>query len=191
MTIIDRTACTAPRHGDEWAYSKNGCRCPDGREAWRVYSLQRRQGINRARLVDISPTATRIRILAALGYDWRTIARTAGWRTPKQVTDLAYTRQPRVSRRTQSHIANLFADLTSRPQPHGYPALRAINNAERAGWGLVDPEIVRRALAGHRVDLTPLEKAAVLHIGLARGLAPTAIAAAAQTNNRSVNALAA
>ena len=189
MTHIDRTECSGRRHGTESAYSKFGCRCPDARRLWTRYNYELRHGIHVPRLVDITPTSTRLRILAALGYDWRTLTRAAEYSTPKQITELAYAERPTVHRRTQAHIAALFADLTGRPQPHGYAAGRAVDNARRAGWGLVDPEVINRALAGARPDLTPLEKDAVLYIGVARGLTATAIATAARANTRSVHAI--
>lgn len=186
MNGIDRSSCSAAKHGNEWAYSKHGCRCPDGRDAWRRYSYNRRHGLNPARLIDVSPTATRLRILAALGHDWRSLTRAAGWRSPKQVTDLAYKRQSHVHRGTHALIANVFVNLIAEPVPQGQAAARAINTALRSGWGVVDIEVVNRALRGQQPALVGLERLAVIHIGHARGIPVTAIAAAICAGNHSV-----
>jgi hypothetical protein len=71
----------------------------------------------------------------------------------------------------------MFAKLVAEPVPYGYGALRATNNAERAGWGLVDIEAVNQALAGANPTLSPLEQQATIHIGHARGMAITTNAA--------------
>lgn len=186
-TIVDRTGCAAHRHGTISAY-RCGCRCPDGRTAWARYNYERKHGLAVPRLIDGTPTATRLRILAALGYDWRTLTRAAMYSHPKQITDLAFRRNPIVQRRTNDHIATVFNHLVSEPLPHGYAAGRAIDNARRASWGIVDIEAVNRALVGASVTLTPLERAAVIYIGIARGHLTSAIAVAARTNTRTVRA---
>lgn len=185
---IDRTSCTARVHSTMSAYSYHGCRCADAREEWRTYSYNRRHGLHQPRRVDAQPTITRLRILAGLGYDFRTLARHYGC-TPRHITDLTYGRSPIVFPATATRVADLFNRLAAAPQPHGYPASRAIDNTRRAGWGVVDMHVVDQALAGSRPALTPLEKAAVLYIGVARGLPPTHIATAARANARAVHAI--
>lgn len=190
MTTIDRTGCTATRHGDDNAYSSAHCRCPDAREAWRTYSYNKRHGTHQARLINPTPTAHRLRILAGIGYDWRTLARHLGC-TPRSVTELAYLTRKRVQRTTAHRIRDLYNQLITQPSPDGYPALRAIGNAQRNGWGVIDLEAVHRALTGsHKPPLTPLERKAVIFTGLARGMPTTTIATAAGTNNRAITAAA-
>lgn len=187
-STVDRTGCDAKAHSTMSAYSYHGCRCADAREEWRSYCYNRRHGTHKPRRVDAQPTITRLRILAGIGYDFRTLARHYGC-TPRHITDLTYGRSPIVFPATATRVADLFGRLITEPTPHGYPASRAVDNARRAGWGVVDMQVVDQALAGRTHHLTPLEKAAVLHIGVARDLPPTLIATAARTNVRSVHAI--
>lgn len=183
-TTTDRTGCTATRHGNDNAYSK-GCRCPDARAAWTIYSYNRRHGRHQPRRVNATPTTQRIRILAGIGYDWRTLARHLGT-DPRTITELAAGDRRYVFRSTAHRIRDLYHQLITQPVPHGYAANRATNNAIRNGWGVVDLEVVHRALAGHKPALTPLEKRAVIFTGAARGLPATAIAQAARVNGGTV-----
>lgn len=181
---VDPT-CTAARHGDPTSYSAHRCRCTSAREAWRVYKKALRDGTHIPARIDATPTTTRLRVLAALGYDWRTLARAYGC-SARYICALGRGHFPTVYPATADKVAALFADLTRRPAPCGYAAARAVDNAKRAGWGLVDMEVVRRALAGQRPTLTPLERAAAVHIGHARGVPTTVIAIALGANNTTV-----
>lgn len=183
-TTIDRTGCAARRHGNDNAYA-HGCRCPDARTAWARYSYNLRHGLHQPRRVNATPTTQRIRILAGIGYDWRTLARLLNT-APRTITELAHGDRTYVYRTTAQRIRDLYQQLIREPIPHGYPANRAINNAIRKGWGLIDLEVVHRALAGHRPTLTPLEKRAVIYTGAAHGLPTTTIAAAARVNGGTV-----
>jgi hypothetical protein len=69
VSLVNRGRCPGTSvHGDESAYTRYGCRCPDAREVTRVKRKRRREG--RAEPVRISVTGLRRRIegLRALGY---------------------------------------------------------------------------------------------------------------------------
>lgn len=183
---IDRTGCTARRHGNPSAYNWFYCRCPDAREANRAYKAGLRNGTNPPGRIDGQPTMLRLRILAALGYDWTTLARNYGC-TPPRIARLAHQRR-HVYPATATQVTRLYTQLVAAPTPCGYPATRAIGNAIRSGWGVVDSLAVDRALAGTHVDLTPLEKAAVIYTGAARGQGAHIIAAAARLSYTTVTA---
>lgn len=63
---IDRSGCPAPRHGTEWAYDDEGCRCPDAVVARSTYRRGLRQGVRR--LVDATRTSRQIQGLAVAGW---------------------------------------------------------------------------------------------------------------------------
>lgn len=176
---IERGQCAAHRHGTDIAYSQ-GCRCDDARAMHAASARNRRLGLPVHHwLIDPRPTARRLQVLAGLGYDWRTLARTLGW-TSRSVTELAKLERKKVRRATAARIANLLRDLIAQPAPVGYAAARALDNAMRAGWGVVDRVAVDMALAGCDVHLTKLEQHAVLYIGAARGLPHNVLADAAR-----------
>lgn len=71
---IDRTGCTAPRHGTRAAYDNDNCRCPDAREDYRVYRKRLREGRHNNGRTNPIGTARRLQALAAIGWDAATIA---------------------------------------------------------------------------------------------------------------------
>ncbi len=185
---IDRTTCPARRHATESAYSRCGCRCPDAREAWRSYRFNLRHGLHEPRMVDIGPTAERLRVLVGIGYDWRSLARELGYKAPRPVTEMAYMKRGHVYRPTAERVRRLYNELIQRPAPAGFAAGKAFNTAQRNGWGIVDLEVVRRALAGHEPALTQLEKRAVLYTGHARGVTHSTLSKLLRMSGTTVNA---
>lgn len=188
VPTVDRTGCTATRHGTYNAYNKGGCTCPDARKAWTDYCRAHRNRTAVPLLLDARTSAERLRILAGLGYDWRCLARLLGYASPRSVTLIAHLGRRKVQRSSLERIRQLYNTLIVLPAPQGPSALRAINTAQRNGWGLVDLEVVHRALAGQRPELTTLERKAVIFTGAARGMTHTAIAQAANTNHSTVTA---
>lgn len=68
---MDRSSCTAHRHGTRWAY-RDGCRCDDAREDRRLYVKRWRAGRNPVRRVPALGYARMVRALQATGWPlWR------------------------------------------------------------------------------------------------------------------------
>lgn len=172
--------CTAQRHDPTpSAYSWWGCRCDGARKAYAAYQHAKRAGVNTSPYIDGRPTIERLRILAGLGYGWSAIGPHVGWSPPRASRMARQYRPRRVLPATAAKVAAAFNHLIKQPAPCGYAAAKALDNAMRAGWGVVDRVAVDLALAGCDVHLTKLEQAAVLHIGHARGLPLNEVAAAA------------
>ena len=89
---LDRSRCTASRHGTMSAYTRAGCRCADAREAKRLYVKRQRVGRPEIRRVDATGARRRIRALMALGHTMTVIGRTAGI-TPDCVSQVANQRR--------------------------------------------------------------------------------------------------
>lgn len=78
MSPIDRTGCSATRHGTASTYNY-GCRCPDAREAWRLYSKRRRENRAQPGYTSPIPSARKVQALMALGWPAYEITRRLGW----------------------------------------------------------------------------------------------------------------
>lgn len=133
MTVIDRSGCTARRHGDESAYSWWNCRCPDAREAWRIYKKRLREGRHTPRHTDATGTANRLRALHAIGYTWADLGRHLE-RHRRWVGGLAAKEHPTVALATDRVIRALYDRLKNAPAPPSQGAGRARRYAERHGW---------------------------------------------------------
>lgn len=184
-----RAGCTARRHGDYSAYCQ-GCRCPDAREDWRIYSKRRRQGRATPRVVDGLGTQRRMRALVALGW------RTADLGDQLGVTQRAAQRlchAPRVTLRTRGKVAALYDHLSMTPGPSQETARRAAANDWHPplAWAdedldnpsarpaprtapakkrhAPDPVAVARALAGEQLPLWPADKVEVARRIVAAG----------------------
>lgn len=129
ITHTDRSACDAKRHGDESAYTWARCRCPDAREAWRLYTKRIREGRHAPRWVDATGTARRIQALVVDGYDFTHLGEMAG-RGRGWVRNLVFVRSPRVHVDTAATVKELFDRLANQPGP----SKRARTLAARYGW---------------------------------------------------------
>lgn len=86
---MDRTACTANRHGNYSAYLRYRCRCADAREDWRLYYKRHREGRAVVRRVDATGTRRRIQALWAAGHTSKTIAAACGSMSAYEVQQVA------------------------------------------------------------------------------------------------------
>lgn len=122
-----RPTCRAGiRHS--WAdYSRGLCRCPAGREAWRLYGKRRREGRQPPGLVDATGTQRRIGGLLAMGWPRPTIAAAAGLADQGRVRQVFNSEQ--VLRRTADGVRRAAATLGTRVGPSD----RVRDNARRAG----------------------------------------------------------
>lgn len=127
--VIDRTGCTADRHGDYVSFSKYGCRCADGREEYRLYRKRGREGRREPRRIPATGTTRRVQALIAMGHSQETLAYHLGW-TRKQVNDHAYGRRQSVFTSTAKQIADLYTALANEPGTSKY----ARTVARRNGW---------------------------------------------------------
>jgi hypothetical protein len=103
--MIDST-CTASRHGTKWAYQKNRCRCPDAREAARIYQKRLREGRNPSAFIPAAGTVRRLQALAAIGHSFATIGKALGGITGQGVQQIGKTGQ--VRRVTAARVAALY-----------------------------------------------------------------------------------
>lgn len=215
---IDRSACAAKRHGDRFAYSRNRCRCPDAGADEAEYRRQLRlkhiangtlkpkpprskSAIGSGRLpigvtlepgeVLIKHTVLRLRVLAALGYDWASIAAELPGVDVDTVRVWAYRQTAVVQRSIARDVRAAFHTLVrhpasgaQRPAPWGPATDDILEEVIAAGWGVVDHVAVRKSLeranSHHmywKVPLTRLERWAVVYLGDADGIGQTAVCA--------------
>lgn len=102
--------CSAVRHGTYTAYHRGGCRCPEGREAWRVYNKRRREGRLEPAVIPSLGTARRLRALAAIGWPRREIAARLSY-GKQMVGHLERPLRPRITVRTAAKVAALYKEL--------------------------------------------------------------------------------
>jgi hypothetical protein len=170
---IDRSACSATRHGDRLAYSRHRCRCPDAGEDEAQYRRQLRlnhiangtlkpkpqkatSAIGCSRLpiggmlepgdVLIKHTAGRVRVLATLGYDWVSIADELPGVDVDTVRSWAYRQVAVVQRSIARQVRAAFHTLVRRPAPWGPATDDILKESIAAGWGVVDHIAVRKAM---------------------------------------------
>lgn len=167
MSTTDRTGCTAHQHGTRSAYNSHGCRCPDAREAHRLYRKRHRHGTHLSAHVPAGPARRRIQALQAIGYTRGQLAAELGYRNPESLQPVAWYRQV-IRRELDANITRLYERLSMAPGPShvtqrrarqaGYPAPLAWDdidndpapaptseNADRE----VDQIAVVRAINGH------------------------------------------
>lgn len=104
--MTDRSACTAPRHGTKNAYQLAKCRCPDAREANRIYHKRLREKRNSAAFVPAIGTVRRIQALCAIGHSYLTIGAALGVTTAQAVQQIGESGQ--VHRATAAKVADLY-----------------------------------------------------------------------------------
>lgn len=198
QAAVDRSGCVAKRHGDEAAYSWWKCRCPDAREAWRLYKKRLREGRHEPAMVDATGTTRRVQALVAFGYTWRDIAVALGL-SPQRAANLGFGRYPVLHRDNAAKVAEVFERLSLTPGTSKYALVVAARYgfAPPDAWSelsiddpaaepysdlgrgfLVDLVAVELALKGKPVKLTRVERHHAVHAGRDRGWAYTRIAEA-------------
>lgn len=187
MTTIDRSACTAGRHGDRSAYDWWGCRCPDGREAHRLYRKRLRHGRQPPAHIPAAGTARRLQGLVALGYSWRELAAHLGV-SNRRTADIGMNPDGVVHRDTAARVSVIFERLSGTPGTSKY----ALKVAARYGfmpplaWDdidnphevpnlggdaqVIDAVRLDRALSGSRMALDSHEKHHAVHRGVDQGM---------------------
>jgi AraC-like DNA-binding protein len=202
--------CTAARHGDESAYSWWACRCPEAREAWRLYKKRLREGRQPPAHVHAVGTARRLQALVAYGYTWRALATHLGV-SPRRTQDLASMRRGFVHRDTAARVRTVYDRLSLTRGGAAYALTVAarygwlpplawddatIDDPQAQPWGgqaedtapIVDEVAIRRALNGERVKLTRLEKHHAVHHGVPR-LGVNAVATALHLSGSTIRDL--
>lgn len=192
----DHTGCTAPRHGSISAYYRAGCRCPDTKEAVRLYTKRLRTGRPEIRRIDATGVVRRIHALMALGHTAADIGAVAGMSSHhvQQTTRRRY-----VSPANHWRIVAAYEALSGRPGASEQTRRRA----RQAGWApplawefvdiddpaaepeemlgrhlrsvptdlVVDEIAVERAAGGDRtVRLTQVERDAAIRLMRQRGV---------------------
>lgn len=121
--------CDAVRHGSYTAYHRSGCRCPEAREAWRVYNKRRREGRLEPAVIPSLGTARRLQALAAIGWPRMEIAARLGY-GKQMVGHLERPLRPQVTVRTAAKVAALYDEL----QDLAGPCARTQRKAAALGY---------------------------------------------------------
>lgn len=108
--------CGADRHGDYNAYRRSACRCPEAREAWRLYNKRRREGRLKPSVTSSLCTTRRLQALAAMGWPRRELAARLGYRRA-MVGHLERPLRPYVNVRTAAKVASVYDELHELPGP--------------------------------------------------------------------------
>jgi hypothetical protein len=124
---IDRTQCSAPRHGTASAYTGYGCRCLDAVLLGSLYRLRLNHDDHRE-LVNALPTRRRLHSLNATGWGMVQLAEPLG-QTCRQAAN-RIGRAGLVRRTTAERVAHVFDHLRAVPGPSG----KARSHAHRAGY---------------------------------------------------------
>lgn len=97
--------CNARVHGDRNAYNYYKCRCPDAREAERVYQLNWRHssGYTTVAKVDKTGTVRRLQALIRMGHMPKDIAADLGW-LPSRISDILNNRHPGIRPHTHDQV---------------------------------------------------------------------------------------
>lgn len=201
-TPLDRSPCPAPRHGSRNAYARDGCRCPDARQANHRYTTLHTLGILPPRHVDSTGTARQLQALFAQGYTARYLGERLGIHH-STAARLANQRCPTVHVDTAAAATRLCAALASEPDPPGPLATRNRRHGAKRGWiplrrwheswadiddpadqpdlldsGLPDDEVVRRIVAGQQLPgpASLVDRRAAARVLLTQGKTCTATA---------------
>lgn len=121
--------CTAARHGTELAYQVDKCRCPDAREAYRIYRKRLHEKRHQPLRVPATGTTRRLQALAAIGWPADLLAQRLG-RSKAQTQQWRRGRYTRVNHRTAALVADLYDQLWDTPGPSTYTR----RHAARHGW---------------------------------------------------------
>lgn len=121
--------CHTKRHDTNGAY-RRGCRCPQAREAYRLYRKRRREGRSTPQLVNSLGTARRLQALAAIGWSAAKLATELGWDSHCTVSNLQQRRRAKVTLATATLVADVYERLSMTPGG----SKRARLFAARKGW---------------------------------------------------------
>lgn len=124
-----RPGCVARRHGDMSAYSCYMCRCPDAREAWRLYRKRLREGRVQPAHVDSTGTARRLQALAAIGWSLDALTPHLGC-SVGALQSRRMARWPTVTRASAERVARVYDELSMTAGPSS----RTRDVAARNGW---------------------------------------------------------
>lgn len=205
VPVQDRSGCSAKIHGTSCAYKGYGCRCPDAREANRLYRKRLREGRQPSAMTDATGTARRIQALCAIGYPQHMQASELGW-TVQRVSQLCVLERQQINRATVAKVAELYGRWWNIPGPSEI----ARERAQIAGWlapmwwddiddpaelpvapGVdeqVDEIVVERACDNRlgELQLTRAEQHEVIRRLSATGMTAAQIAQRARVNERTV-----
>jgi hypothetical protein len=117
VTTIDRSTCTAARHGTRAAYDNDLCRCPDAREDYRVYRKRLREGRHNNGRTSPVGTARRLQALAAIGWDAATIAARLG-RSRDVIRQWRRARGTWIAGTDAAAVTRLYNQLEGTPGPN-------------------------------------------------------------------------
>jgi hypothetical protein len=120
---IDRSTCSAPRHGTIAALRHNGCTCPDSREQRRLYDKRRSLGRPERRREPALGISRRIQALWAIGHNSATIGAHANMH-PQEVQQLAKHRDW-VTPATAADVHRAYRNLKDIPGTSDTTARRA------------------------------------------------------------------
>lgn len=130
--VIDRSGCSAPCHGNYYAYSRLKCRCPDAREATRLYSKRLREGRNQPGWIDSTGVRRRLQAMQVMGWGWPEIAKRCGDVSGSAVSKWASGRS--VTPQVAARVDAAFRQLGHMPAPMGPYVLRTRRQALQKGW---------------------------------------------------------
>lgn len=124
-TEIDRSGCQARRrHGTYSAYQNDFCRCPDAREAHRLYGKRRRVGRPEVRMMPALGFARRYTNLRALGYTRAYLAAELGMNVSTLSRAVHHSTQ--VLAAHHHRMAELYTRISNEPGPSDLGATRAV-----------------------------------------------------------------
>lgn len=139
MSPIDRSGCSAPRHGTYSAY-RAGCRCADAREAHRLYQKRNREHRNPSGRIDPRASARQLQALMVLGWRTRDLTVRLGWNPSYNCNVARVARAQWVYPYTAREIARLYEELSATIGPSQITARRARKAGYRAplDWDDID-----------------------------------------------------
>lgn len=126
---IDRAGCSARRHGTAVAYDAYKCRCPDARDAHRVYRKRIRHGRITPGPVSTIGSSRRLQALAAIGWTLDELVPHCGL-TRDTLRRIRSRAQTQMYRSTAARIRELYEELSGTVGPSQI----ARDRARAAGW---------------------------------------------------------
>lgn len=126
---IDRSGCSARRHGTAVAYDAYKCRCPDAREAHRIYRKRIRHGRITPGPVSTIGSSRRLQALSAIGWTLDDLVPHCGL-TRDTLRRIRSRIQTQMYRSTAARIRELYDELSGTVGPSQI----ARDRARAAGW---------------------------------------------------------
>lgn len=128
---MNRVGCSASRHGTWQDYQRRGCRCPDAREATRLYRKSVREGTNRVRFVPADRPRAQMRELMANGW---TVAMMAEELAPGTSSKQFFEITSGISSTIRAEMAEKIAALYVKLRLGRGPSKHTRTRARRVGW---------------------------------------------------------